>query len=341
MGTAEPNQDQRSRRRRRWRRLAVALLGFCLVLLLAAKLLTYVPAFNRLLSQAIVWGPNSTRIIDPADDPGPDQLARRGIARQLRLAVGPPTASLSLWILDPPSPSPDSKPENRNSKPAGTILVLHGIQDQKGSMLGVGRNLAAHGYRAVLVDLRSHGRSSGGWLTYGVQDGRDLAQVLDALDQQGLRAGKVGVYGPSYGGAAALQLAAHDPRVRAVVTVATFRSLRDVAPGYVRKFLPLVGWVMSDAQVQADIDGAGRLAGFDPDAANSVAAIARTDARVLLFHGRCDSRISYHQAEALRAAAPQRTKLILLDGETHASIMDDRTGVIAKESVAWFDQWLR
>ena len=51
------------------------------------------------------------------------------------------------------------------------------------------------GYRAVLVDLRGHGRSTGKYLTYGVQEAQDISQVIDALEQQQLIAGEIGVLG--------------------------------------------------------------------------------------------------------------------------------------------------
>lgn len=108
--------------------------------------------------------------------------------------------------------------------PRGTILVLHGIRDRKTNMLGVGRLLSQNGFRAILIDLRGHGDSSGDRLTCGIVEARDLSQVVDELSRRGLLSGALGVYGPSYGGAVAIQLAALDPRVRAVAAVSTFSS---------------------------------------------------------------------------------------------------------------------
>ncbi|HSW45813.1 MAG TPA: hypothetical protein VLM89_09600 [Phycisphaerae bacterium] len=47
---------------------------------------------------------------------------------------------------------------------------------------------------------------------------------------------------------------------------------------------------------------------------------------------------SYGEAEALRAAAGNRRKLIPLDGEDHDSVMFDRTGTLSREVPAWFEQ---
>ncbi|HXH26200.1 MAG TPA: hypothetical protein VNI78_13190, partial [Vicinamibacterales bacterium] len=38
-------------------------------------------------------------------------------------------------------------------------------------------------------------------------------------------------------------------------------------------------------------------------------------------------------------AAPDRSKLIVVDGEFHDSINWDRTGVLWKEATGWFEQY--
>src|SRR5262249_26780655 len=154
-------------------------------------------------AHAIVDAPNAHAASLPATVPG-----------EQRIPVGPPAATLSVGIENPRLP------------PRATIFVLHGIRDQKENVRSWAEHLTEAGYRAVLVDSRGHGRSSGEWLTYGVQESRDLSQVLDALAVDG----PVGVMGISYGAATAIEWAAREPRVKAAVAVAPFASLREVVP---------------------------------------------------------------------------------------------------------------
>jgi pimeloyl-ACP methyl ester carboxylesterase len=275
------------------------------------------------VANAIVLAPNYGKILRAEEDPTPAELAKLGVTRQLRVDVGPPAASLSVWIVDPDSP------------PRATVLVLHGVRSEKVWQLGLARSIAALGYRAVLPDLRGHGRSSGDFLTYGVVDARDLAQLADALAREGLLAGRLGVVGTSYGAATAIELAAVDPRVLAVVAIAPFSSLDDVVPAYARHYAPGLSALLPAAFLGDSIAAAGRLGGFDPSAASPRTAIAKTRARVLLIHGRNDTNIPPSQSEAILAAAPERCSLVVVDHADHFTIAADASGTIANDGMAW------
>jgi pimeloyl-ACP methyl ester carboxylesterase len=235
---------------------------------------------------------------------------------EIRVDVGPPAAVLSIAVVDVPSPK-------------GTVFVLHGIRESKESLLGWARWLAGAGYRALLVDSRGHGGSTGDSLTYGVQESLDLTQVLDALQKRQIASDDVGVMGHSYGAATAIEWAGRDPRVKAVVAVAPFSSLRAVVPGYLPVRLP-------DELVRRAIDLAGVRGGFDPDAASPEDAIARTRARVLLIHGRADNRIPAWHSERIRAAGPDHAEIVLVDRERHGSVAGAPATRLAARAADWF-----
>ena len=247
------------------------------------------------------------------------------------MAVGPPAASLSVFCLSPA----------KRSRPRGTILVFHGLRDSKRSQVGTGVRLAAQGYRAVLVDSRGHGRSTGAMLTYGVRESQDAVQVLDRLQEEGLLALPVGALGFSYGGSVALQLAARDRRVKAVVSVATFSSLRQTMRDYLAYHLPGIGRLIpTDAQLARGLAEAGRQAAFDPAEADNVRAAARTTARLLIVHGQQDAKIPPSHARAICGAAGQRCRLLVVPGEDHDSVFGDRQGLVGRQMTGWFSRWL-
>lgn len=305
------------------RRLVVGLVLVLLVMLLAAW-----ATRARWLPYAIAGAPNAGKTPTHLDEDDSLPASAMGGSRDLRVEVGRPAASLSVRILEPAGDSATA--------PRGTIFVLHGIRDSKRSMGGVGEAFRRAGYRAVLVDLRGHGQSTGDWLSFGDREGRDLKEVADALAVEGVLALPLGVYGPSYGGAAALQMARRDPRVKAVVTVATYTRMRDIIPLYAERVAPR--WLLTNADVSAAMDRAGVLGDFHPDDADSVAAIASTTAEVLLIHGRADANIPWQQSESLQDASRSHSRLLVLEGLDHRTIMSDAT--VVRESVAWFDRYL-
>jgi pimeloyl-ACP methyl ester carboxylesterase len=215
---------------------------------------------------------------------------------------------LSVSVLEPRLP------------PRATILVLHGIRDQKDYLRHVGLHLAEAGYRAVLVDSRGHGRSSGAYLTWGVQEARDLSQLVDAL---GFGDGPLGVFGESYGAAVSIQWGAHDPRVRAVVAVAPFSSLREIIPDWFRLNVPVLGRLLPRAFFRRAVEKGARLAGFDPDAACPREAAARSHAPVLILHGADDITVPFAESESIARRAPDRVKLVRVDGQDHDHIASD------------------
>ena len=350
-------QPEIRRRRRRRVLLAIAALGLALI-----------PAYfgcSRYVAKAVVMAPNQGRGNPLPRDGAAAANARLPDGREYLIPVGPPPATLSVWVIEPEESrgSPGGDTANRSvgtdvgpkwsvswgvkdavasrpaGQPRGTILFLHGIRGQKAHMAGMGRTFAERGFRSVLVDLRGHGQSSGDYLSYGLIESRDLSQVLDALKEKGLLTGPVGVYGVSYGAATAIMLAGGDPRIEAAVAVAPFTSLHDIAPRYIRRYLTF-GRLLTDGWIADAVRSGGKIAGFDSKQASPIDAIKRAKGHVLLIHGKADDHIPCTHSKRLAAAGQPGTRLVLIDDEDHNTIMRDRTGIMTKETIAWFEQWL-
>ena len=298
---------------------------FSIALLLGAGAYIAVP---RLLPSAIVDAPNAGRAIDPQQDRA-DLPA--GTSLHLRIPVGPPAASISCLAVEP----------SGRAVPLGTVLVFHGIRDDKRSQHGTGVYLSDLGYRSVLVDSRGHGRSTGKYLTYGVQESKDMVQVLDHLEKKGLLARPVGAVGFSYGGAVALQLAARDRRIKAVVTIATFSSLQEVLPVYVSHYIPLLSRLFTSAQYERALKEAGEIARFAPQQASNTKAAAATSARLLIIHGQEDPKVPVEQARKIHQAAKGHSELAIIPGEGHDSLLLDRSGTVRRKMTKWFKRWLQ
>lgn len=294
----------------------------------------------QIVSGLMVRAPNQGMPPNPAFDPGDGWLKLLGVDQQIRIKVGPPEASLSLWVMNPQPPA-DATDAAAPPTPRGTILVLHGLLGDRLHMHGHASQLVQLGYRAILVDLRGHGRSSGDYLTFGLQESQDLSQVIDELQNRKLIAGSIGVLGISYGATTAIHLAARDPRIKAVVSICPFNSVRQVLPQYTRTIAPLVALFMSESTYTQVANLAGERAGFDPDMADASLAIQRTSAPVLILHGDIDMLVPIDNAQAIHKAAPDHSKLITLPAVGHLSIWFDPGGHVASNTKLWFNEHLK
>lgn len=216
-------------------------------------------------------------------------------------------ARVRSWVFEPAG------------EPKGTVLLLHGIRDSKASLLDSARAHTRRGLRAVAVDSRGHGESSGRFLTYGVEESRDLRALVDALEARGRLTAPLAVAGSSYGAATALLFAARDPRVRTVVASAPFASMREVVAAYLRFFAGALGALIPQPFIDARIDRVAKRAGFDPDLACPRCVAPRIDSAVLLIHSRDDERIPYGHSLAIYDALKCRKRLMLVDGVGHVS----------------------
>ncbi len=342
------------------RRLIVAFALLCILVCSAGC--------NEMIAEQLSAAPN---LDSPhrGQDAAADVLKSHFVSQQLRINVGPPTASLSVWIVDPdpdrasffsiavgPRPEdlvnvqlwPKPRKSASTTRPAtfhselplrGTIFFLHGLglDNENISSELYALALVKMGYRVVMVDLRGHGRSTGDRITFGATESRDMVQVLDALQGKGLITGPVGAMGISYGASLAICWAAIDPRVRAVVAMEPFSSIRETNEA-VRMILGTLSLnpFFSDRDLQDIGDRVGRLGHFDPDCASPLAAITWTQTPVLLIHGLKDTFLPPAHSIRLHNAAPDHSRLLLVPGANHFDLWLRGEKLIVSASGEWF-----
>lgn len=110
-------------------------------------------------------------------------------------------------------------------QPRGTVVLLHGYGVGMFAMAPWALDLAQHGWRSVMVDLRGHGKSTGRKIYYGLQETGDLRQLLDDLQSKGRVVSPVMVLGESYGANLALRWSVTDARIERVVALTPYNSL--------------------------------------------------------------------------------------------------------------------
>jgi len=109
------------------------------------------------------------------------------------------------------------------------VVLLPGAGCTRTAVMPQAAVLARHGYGALLVDTRGHGRSAGHAMDFGWWGDQDPAAAVWFLARQpGIQAGQIAVLGESMGAEQALAAMGSDPRIRAVVAEgATGQQLAD------------------------------------------------------------------------------------------------------------------
>ena len=170
----------------------------------------------------------------------------------------------------------------------GTVVLLPGWAMPKETLLGYALDLASHGYRAILVDMRGQGDSTGKYVTYGLIEHRDIEQVIAALYSSGLITGKLALVGFSEGATTALDTAAGDPRVATVIAVAPFTRLSIAVRGVGNTFMPLLSDLVSKRKLEKAISIGSRRIGHDLRDADPASRVGHIHAPVLYIAGSSD-----------------------------------------------------
>jgi hypothetical protein len=207
----------------------------------------------------------------------------------------------------------------------GTIVYLHGIADNRGSAAGPIQRFTARGFDAIAYDSRAHGESEGSACTYGFFEKEDLHRVIDTIRHQ-----PVVVIGTSLGAAVALQEAADDTRVAAIVAAEAFSDLRTVA----RERAPSV---LTESMIAEAFRLAERDGHFTVDEVSPVTAASRIHQPVLLLHGALDvDTPPAHSRRVFQALGGPR-RLMLVPGAHHNESLNGQWAAIE----AWIDDALR
>lgn len=226
-------------------------------------------------------------------------------AQDVQMATGD-GARLHGWYL--PAVGADAGPH-----PA--VVVMHGWASAGADLLPAAPAVVGAGFPMLVIDARGHGRSDPVDFMSMPRFAEDVDVAVAWLRARAdVDPERIALIGHSVGAGACLLVASRDPRIAAVVSIASMAHPRELISRSFRRYHvpgPLVRVALRTIE---------RTIGQAFDDFAPLRSIARIDAPVLVLHGREDPTVSSLDAARLADAGGPRTSLRIVPGADHRSL---------------------
>jgi dipeptidyl aminopeptidase/acylaminoacyl peptidase len=198
-----------------------------------------------------------------------------------------------------------------------TIIVSHGYGGDQDEMLPVANSLHAAGFTVVTYNERGRAGSTGQG-TWGALETQDLRSVVDAVVRHShVDPNKVAEFGFSIGADITILEAAHDPRIKAVVAVASWPSLAGYMNSRLIDVILRPRWPFSPLALKL----LELRTGADLSQVRPSAVIGEISPRpILLIQGLADTDVRPSSAIVNFDHAKAPRELWMVKGEGHSNI---------------------
>lgn len=217
------------------------------------------------------------------------------------------------------------------------VLLFHGVADNRIGVLDHALVLLSAGYDVTMIDARAHGDSGGAMATYGWIERHDTQAIVDALEATG-HPQHLFALGESMGAGIALQSAAVEPRIEAVVAEAPFANLREASYDYAGlRWSPLLGKTLFAPGTWTMIYRAERIANLPAADVSPKKAVAARAFPVLLICDGEDVALPCRHTKMIFDAAIGRKEMWVVPGAYHTAALGYQPAEFRRRVLAFFD----
>jgi uncharacterized protein len=226
---------------------------------------------------------------------------------------------------------------NPQTSNGSSLILLHGITDNREGVAGYARMFLNHGYAVLLPDSRAHGESGGGIATYGVKERYDVRRWTEWLQQRS--SGCVYLFGESMGAAISLQATAVTPQLCAVAVESPYSTFREIAYDRISRHSRLPVWFARTAArpvLEFALIYTRVRYGVDLTQADPQAALAQSSVPALLIAGTADRNIPLRHSLSIMRVANSHAELWQVPGANHGGAVNVSPSQFDGRVITWF-----
>jgi uncharacterized protein len=262
--------------------------------------------------------------------------ANDSVAREMAIRHDSDLTTVAITARDGAIPRASSfRPRISNGN---TVLLLHGLGDNRFGMIGYAELLLSRGFSVLLPDSRAHGASGGDLATFGLLESDDIHRWFDWIRQND-HPGCVFGLGESMGAALLLQSLRAETRFCAVAAESSFSNFREIGYDRVGQFFgtgPWLGRTVFPAIIEFAFVYARLKYKLDFVQASPENAVAATKVPVFLIHGKIDSNIPARHSRLIAARNPAVLLWEVPDADHCGAIAADPQQ-FSQKLLSWFD----
>jgi uncharacterized protein len=229
------------------------------------------------------------------------------------------SALLKAWYI------PSQNPQNF------LVLILHDLNESRIGCLGLAKALQSRNIDVCLMDLRAHGSSEGNEFSPGPLAVNDVRAVIDKLFDE-YYVEQLAILGIGTGAAIAVQTAAADDRVSAIVLQSPFRSLDK----YVQKHYSKKWGILSPAYSYIANKRLKKQLGYSPEKLNLPDICEYIFIPTLVIAGSNDNEIPYMESLGVSEASGSDMKNFITIKNADHNEIEQKGGNAYYDAISFF-----
>ncbi|HCH28594.1 MAG TPA: alpha/beta hydrolase [Ruminococcaceae bacterium] len=192
------------------------------------------------------------------------------------------------------------------------IIISHGYTDNKFGALKYARMYLEKGFNCITYDLRGHGKNEKTFTTYGIREGKDLAELIKDTRKRYDDISVLGLHGESLGAATTVTSLKYKPDVDFAVSDCAFADICNVLrQGYKNAHVPV--FLVDVGNIGANLFYRYSLKDMRP-----IDSLEGNSVPILFVHGEKDDFISPYNTKRMYKTADCVKMLYISKNAGHA-----------------------